>query len=129
MPLFSLLMTVKSPTPSSTLAPFIRTLAKTIVGDGGVVRTVENLGVRRLPMRTKARFADREGNRYFDDARLVNIRFDTNPATLLELQRIVKLEEVVIKQTVTKEKDKSRLGNVKKMKQNMFYDHHKHGQH
>ncbi|GMH55766.1 hypothetical protein TrRE_jg10933 [Triparma retinervis] len=126
MPLFSLLMTVKAPTPSSIIAPFVKSLAKTIVGEGGVVRTVENLGVRRLPMRAKARFADREGNRYFDEGRLVNIRFDTNPATLREVQRIVKLQEAVISETITREKDVSREANVKKMKQNKFFDYHKH---
>mmetsp|Transcript_9944 Transcript_9944/g.20273 ORF Transcript_9944/g.20273 Transcript_9944/m.20273 type:complete len:133 (-) Transcript_9944:82-480(-) len=126
MPLFNLLMTVKAPTPSNVIAPFVRLLANTIVKDGGVVRTVENLGVRRLPMRRKAKFADREGNRYFDDGRMINMRFDTNPNTLRELQRIVMLQEDVISNTVTREKDWSEYANVKKLKQNRFYDWEKH---
>jgi len=61
MPLFSLLMTVKSPTPSSTIVPFVKLLANTIIKDGGVVRTVENLGIRQLPMRVKVSSRRSEG--------------------------------------------------------------------
>ena len=54
------------------------------------------------------------------------MRFDTNPSTLREVQRVVRLQEDVIRDSLTKEKDLSEIANVKKLKQNKFVDFERH---
>lgn len=54
------------------------------------------------------------------------MRFDTNPSTLREVQRVVRLQEDVIRDSLTKEKDLSEIANVKKLKQNKFFDFERH---
>jgi hypothetical protein len=82
MPLFHTVLTAKATTAPAVLSTLFRAVASEVISAGGVVRTVENVGVRTLPERFKSKFADRNGIRYHYEGRFCTMRFDASPDTL-----------------------------------------------
>jgi ribosomal protein S6 len=70
-----------------------------IVAGGGVVRGIANHGIRDLPHRFRARFADRQGNRYYRKGRFVSVYYDSNPATMRQVEQILTMDENVLRNT------------------------------
>jgi len=122
MPLFQTVMTAKSTTSPATLCTLMKSITSTVLSTGGVVRTVENMGVRQLPTRFKSKFADRNGVRYHSDGRFVAIRFDASPDTMETVSSIIKMEEDVLRHTTTRPVEPEAAANVNKWKRNPFLD-------
>lgn len=122
MPLFQTVMTAKAATSPSTLAHMVKSIAKQVIGSGGVVRSVENIGVRKLPYRFKSKFADRNGMRYHYDGRFIALRFDASPGSISEVERIIKMEEDILRFTTTRPVEIEASSKVNKWKKNPWLD-------
>jgi ribosomal protein S6 len=72
-------------------------LSHEIVAGGGVVRGIANHGIRDLPHRFRARFADKQGNRYYNKGRFVSVYYDSNPATMRQVEQILTMDENVLR--------------------------------
>ena len=81
------------------LSDIMKKMALEVVENGGIVRAVHNHGIRSLPHRFKARYADKEGNRYYSNGRFVSFYYDSNPATMRQVEQVLKLEEDVLRNT------------------------------
>ena len=74
------------------LTNLVKNISNKVVAQGGIVRSIQNHGIRRLPHRFKAKYADREGNRYYKDGRFFSIYYDANPIVQKEVDGILKLD-------------------------------------
>ena len=43
-----------------------------IVNNGGIVRSIQNHGIRQLPHRFKAKYTDSDGTRYYEKGRFIS---------------------------------------------------------
>jgi ribosomal protein S6 len=77
-----------------------------VVKNGGIVRGVQNHGIRQLPHRFKAKFPDKAGNRYFEHGRFVSMYYDTSPKTMREVENILRKDDHVLRQTHLRLKNK-----------------------
>ncbi|KDQ53595.1 hypothetical protein JAAARDRAFT_72542 [Jaapia argillacea MUCL 33604] len=78
----------------------VRLCAKHVMEPGGVVRSIDYYGTRTLPQRMH-RHAQ-----YFTTGDYWTMHFDTNPATLRELNRMMRQDPRVIRWTMLKLGDK-----------------------
>ena len=111
-------MTAKATAPPLVLSNLMKAIATQVISAGGVVRSIDNLGTRTLPYRFKSKFADRNGIRYHYDGRFVAVRFDASPGSMAEVERIVKLEEEVLRYTTTRPEEIEAASKVNKWKKN-----------
>ena len=64
---------------------------------GGIVRSVENHGLRPLPERARRNYATVDGSRYFWEARFVSVIFDAAPKQLEETEKMLKNSDGVLR--------------------------------
>jgi len=81
------------------LTNLVKQVSHEVVEGGGVVRAIHNHGIRSLPHRFKARFPDKEGNRYYKKGRFFSIYYDANPATMAQVDQLLKMDEEVLRST------------------------------
>ena len=120
MPLFQTIMTAKATMTPLAMSNLSKAIATEVIKAGGVVRTVENLGIRQLPYRFKSRFADRNGIRYHYDGRFLAMRFDASPDTLSEVERLISSDDDVLRYFSTRPVEPETKANVNKWKKNEF---------
>jgi ribosomal protein S6 len=77
----------------------MKKVAVEVVTGGGIVRGIHNHGFRDLAHRFKAKFADKEGKRYYEIGRFISIYYDANPATMRGVEQILKLDEEILRNT------------------------------
>ena len=78
-----------------------------IVDNGGIVRSIQNHGVRKFPHRVQAKFPDyKTGQRYYESGRFVSVYYDANPATLKEVEKILGLNDQVLRSNHLKARSK-----------------------
>lgn len=77
-----------------------------IVSNGGIVRSIQNHGIRQLPHRFKAKYADRDGNRYYEKGRFISIFYDASPNVMRQVEGILNLDEEILRNTHLKAKNK-----------------------
>ena len=82
MPQYNLFLFLKSYATPQTSTNLLRSLSRTVISSGGVVRSIENAGLRKMPHRVKAKFQDSKGVRYHDELRLVSMRFIASPGEI-----------------------------------------------
>lgn len=70
-----------------------------IVENGGIVRSIQNHGIRQMPHRVKSKYADREGNRYYEKGRFISVFYDSNPVTARQVETILNLNEEILRNT------------------------------
>mmetsp|Transcript_11341 Transcript_11341/g.34914 ORF Transcript_11341/g.34914 Transcript_11341/m.34914 type:complete len:125 (+) Transcript_11341:728-1102(+) len=98
MPLYHQIVTASARAAPAALAELFRRCAKTVVADGGVVRSCEHYGVRRLPHRHRSRHASAgAAGRHHAVARLVALYFDCRPATLTRVEQTLRMHEAVLR--------------------------------
>jgi ribosomal protein S6 len=90
------------------------------VSSGGIVRSVQNHGIRNLPHRFKAKYADREGNRYYEKGRFFSIYYDSNPLTQKVVDGILKMDEQVLRNTHLKARNKLWFVNIAREDKNPY---------
>ena len=90
-------------TTAQSLVELFKKYTKTIISNGGVVRGIENHGVRPLGDQTKKKYAQAStGERYFWDAQFMTSTFDCSPPVLKQLNRFLRDSEEVIRSHVTR---------------------------
>ena len=120
MPLYHTRLTVKPALPASSITKLIKKMATPLLSVSGVIRSIENHGIRPLPYRFKAKHMDALGNRYFTEGRFVSLFFDAQYKSVSEMERVIKLEEGVLRVTVMRAPDVGEKVRVTKAKKNPF---------
>jgi ribosomal protein S6 len=77
----------------------MKKISHEVVGGGGIVRAVHNHGIRDLPHRFKAKFPDKQGNRYYRKGRFFSIYYDSNPITMQMVEQVLTMDEEVLRNT------------------------------
>mmetsp|Transcript_17254 Transcript_17254/g.28850 ORF Transcript_17254/g.28850 Transcript_17254/m.28850 type:complete len:151 (-) Transcript_17254:189-641(-) len=82
--------------PASSLVGLFKRHTTKVYEVGGVVRSIENHGVREFTEKAHRRFADAEGKKSFWSGRYVTVSMDISPQGLVELNRLHKSEEGIL---------------------------------
>lgn len=91
-----------------------------VVKGGGIVRAVHNHGIRTLPHRFRAKYADKEGNRYFSKGRFVSIYYDSNPSTMKQVEQTLTMQEEVLRNTHLKARSILDYVNISREERNPY---------
>lgn len=91
-----------------------------VVNGGGIVRGIHNHGVRDLPHRFQARFADRQGTRYYTKGRFISVYYDSNPATMRQVEQILTMDEEVLRNTHLKSRSILDFVNIGREERNPY---------
>eukprot|EP01038_Epipyxis_sp_PR26KG_P009582 gene9582-12906_t len=102
MPLYQHIVLTLPKYSAEGLADAFKRYARVIMGNNGVLRGIENNGVRPLQERAKRKYATPDGTRYFWEARYVTTTFDASPECLAEAERALKNEDGVLRFFTTK---------------------------
>ena len=102
------------------LTNLVKTISHKVVENGGIIRSIQNHGIRTLPHRFKAKYADREGNRYYEKGRFFSVFYDSNPTVQKEVTSILKMEEQVLRNTHLKVRNKLWYVNIAKEEKNPY---------
>lgn len=94
MPPYKLMALLRPEASPETLANIFRGIARVVYREQGVVRSVENLGVRPLAYRHHAGPED-----YVTDARMVEARFALSPSALRVVEQRLSLEPEMLRFT------------------------------
>lgn len=101
----------------NNLTSLMKDISLKIVNNGGIVRSIQNHGVRQLPHRFRAKYADREGNRYYEKGRFISVFYDANPGVMREVEGILNLDEQILRNTHLKARNKFMdVNNVREKK-------------
>eukprot|EP00388_Colpodella_angusta_P032136 GDKK01025588.1.p1 GENE.GDKK01025588.1~~GDKK01025588.1.p1 ORF type:complete len:131 (+),score=23.62 GDKK01025588.1:77-469(+) len=104
MPLYQQILMMLPKAPKDKMVKILQQQAKIVLESGGNYRGVENHGIRPLPERTRRQFAVVNGPRHFWEARYVTTTFDASPAALVEIGRLFRNEENVLRAFTIKRK-------------------------
>ncbi|CAM9188726.1 unnamed protein product, partial [Choristocarpus tenellus] len=96
------LVTLKPRTNPTDLTRIFRWVAKAVIDQGGVVRSVHNHGVKPLPYQFHSKHAVGDESRWFSSGRWVSTYFDANPATMQKVEKAVWKEDRVLRVTTIK---------------------------
>jgi ribosomal protein S6 len=91
-----------------------------VVEGGGIVRGIHNHGIRALPHRFKAKYADQRGIRYYEKGRFLSIYYDANPATMRMVEQVLTMDEDVLRNTHLKARSILDQVNVQREDRNPF---------
>ena len=81
------------------LSSLAKNFSLAVVKEGGVVRAIHNHGIRDLPHRFKARYADQQGVRYYRKGRFISIYYDSNPYAMRLAENTLALDPEVLRFT------------------------------
>lgn len=98
----------------------MKKVAVEVVTGGGIVRGIHNHGFRDLAHRFKAKFADKEGKRYYETGRFISIYYDANPATMRGVEQILKLDEEILRNTHLRARSVLDICNTSREHKNPF---------
>jgi ribosomal protein S6 len=86
----------------------MKAISLKVVNNGGVVRSIQNHGIRTFPHRVQAKHPDfQTGQRYYEKGRHISIYYDANPGALKDVERILDLnDDIVLRQTHLKVRSK-----------------------
>ena len=87
-----------------------------IVENGGIVRSIQNHGIRQLPHRFKAKYSDQEGNRWFERGRFISVFYDANPSVMRQVEGILSLDDQILRTTHLRATNK--FDDVNNMREN-----------
>mmetsp|Transcript_14359 Transcript_14359/g.34671 ORF Transcript_14359/g.34671 Transcript_14359/m.34671 type:complete len:134 (+) Transcript_14359:173-574(+) len=99
MVFYECMMTAKNTAHYNMLTALMKEISLKIVNNGGIVRSVQNHGIRQLPHRFKSKYADREGNRYYEKGRFISVFYDANPNVMRQVEGILNLDEQILRTT------------------------------
>ena len=87
-----------------------------IVNNGGIVRSIQNHGIRQLHHRFKAKYADAQGDRYYEKGRFISVFYDANPTVMKQVHNILSLDDQILRTTHLRASNK--FGEVNNLKLN-----------
>lgn len=78
-----------------------------VVENGGIVRSIQNHGIRQFPHRVQAKNPDyKTGQRYYEKGRYISVYYDANPATQAQVQNLLGMNDQVLRQSHLKARSK-----------------------
>jgi ribosomal protein S6 len=78
-----------------------------VVDNGGIVRSIQNHGIRQFPHRVQAKYPDyKTGIRYYEKGRYISVYYDANPTTLAQIQTLLSMNDQVLRETHLKARSK-----------------------
>lgn len=98
----------------------MKQISHEVVNGGGIVRGIHNHGIRDLPQRFRARFADKQGTRYYYKGRFISIYYDSNPATMRQVEQILAMDEEVLRNTHLKARSILDFVNIGREERNPY---------
>ena len=102
------------------LTNLMKQISHEVVNGGGIVRGIHNHGIRDLPQRFQARFADKRGTRYYNKGRFISIYYDSNPATMRQVEQILTMDEEVLRNTHLKARSILDFVNIGREERNPY---------
>ena len=91
-----------------------------VVQGGGIVRGIHNHGIRDLPHRFKAKFADKQGNRYYSKGRFISVYYDSNPTVMRKVEQQLIMEEEILRNTHLKARSILDYVNIARPEKNPY---------
>jgi ribosomal protein S6 len=89
------------------LSALMKQLSHKIVDNGGLVRSIQNHGIRQFPHRVQAKNPDYiTGQRYFEKGRYISVYYDSNPATRDQVETILSMNDQVLRNAHLKARSK-----------------------
>jgi ribosomal protein S6 len=99
----------------------VKQLSHTVVENGGIVRSIQNHGVRDFPHRVKAKYPDyRTGQRYYEKGRYISVYYDANPTTVAILDQKLALNDIVLRSSQLRARSKLDLIEMQKLDKNPY---------
>lgn len=89
------------------LSAMMKQASMTVVENGGIVRSIQNHGIRQFPHRVKAKYPDfKTGQRYYEKGRFISMWYDASPATLSKVEKTFQMNDQVLRNTHLKARSK-----------------------
>lgn len=103
------------------LSAMVKQVSHKIVENGGIVRSIQNHGIRQFPHRVQAKNPDLiTGHRYFEKGRFVSVYYDSNPTTRAQVDRILSMNDQVLLRTHLKARSKLDWISMQRMDKNPY---------
>ena len=94
-------------TDFKALTALMKEVSLKVVENGGIVRSVQNHGLRTFPHRFKAKYPDYlTQQRYYEQGRFISMYYDANPATLKQVETVLNMNDQVLRVTHLKSRSK-----------------------
>jgi ribosomal protein S6 len=92
-----------------------------IVDNGGIIRSVQNHGVREFPHRVQAKYPDyKTGQRYYEKGRYISLYYDASPNTIKDVEKILSMNDQVLRQSHLKARSKLDYISIQKEDKNPY---------
>ena len=92
-----------------------------IVENGGIVRSIQNHGIREFPHRLKDKYPDfRTGQRYYEKGRYISLYYDANPTTLQAVTTILSRSDHVLRANHLKARSKLDFITTQRLDKNPY---------
>ena len=117
---FAVPLVLLTDTDFHALTNLMKQISHEVVKGGGIVRGIHNHGIRDLPQRFKARFADKQGVRYYTKGRFISVYYDSNPATMRQVEQVLTLDEEVLRNTHLKARSILDFVNIGREERNPY---------
>ena len=88
------------------LTKLVKDISHKVVANGGIVRSIQNHGIRDLPHRFRSKFPDKEGVRYYEKGRFISVYYDASPTAMKEVETVISRNNVVLRSTHIKARNK-----------------------
>mmetsp|Transcript_745 Transcript_745/g.1686 ORF Transcript_745/g.1686 Transcript_745/m.1686 type:complete len:146 (+) Transcript_745:278-715(+) len=120
MVFYECLITTKNSASKRALTDLTKAISSAVIDGGGIVRGVQNHGVRELPHFFRARQTDREGDRYYRRGRFLSIYYDCDPVTLQDVKLALQMDEGVLRHTTLRPRTSLDIVNGTNPKKNPY---------
>ena len=99
----------------------MKQISHKIVENGGLVRSIQNHGIRQFPHRVQAKNPDYiTGQRYFEKGRYISVYYDSNPSTRAQVQKILTMNDQVLRNSHLKARSKLDLITIQRPERNPY---------
>ena len=90
-----------------SLTAIMKEVSLKVVENGGIVRSVQNHGIRKFPHRFKAKYPDiLTQQRYYEQGRFISFYYDANPSTLKQIETILNMNDQILRHTHLRSRSK-----------------------
>mmetsp|Transcript_26055 Transcript_26055/g.38557 ORF Transcript_26055/g.38557 Transcript_26055/m.38557 type:complete len:147 (-) Transcript_26055:361-801(-) len=120
MVFYECLFTAKNTASFHQLTNLMKNVALQVVENGGIVRGVQNHGIRQLPHRFKAKYPTLDGTRYYDKGRFVSVYYDSSPSVMRQVEKTLTSHEEVLRNTHLKVRNKLWYVNIDREEKNPY---------
>mmetsp|Transcript_2599 Transcript_2599/g.5642 ORF Transcript_2599/g.5642 Transcript_2599/m.5642 type:complete len:132 (-) Transcript_2599:423-818(-) len=107
MVFYECVLSTKHTTHFKALTALMKEVSLKVVENGGIVRSIQNHGLRTFPHRFKAKYPDYlTQQRYYEQGRFISLYYDANPTTLKKVETILNMNDQVLRVTHLKSRSK-----------------------